>query len=327
MIKQVAENIFQVKIPLTVPLLDSMNAYIIKDQDRSLIVDTGMAQTQCEETMRTALKELSVDLDRADFFMTHHHGDHFGLVGRLLTGDSVIYINAVEAEVIGRIKSRAILSEVAGFVELTGFPETDLSKVIPPRAGIEYQARDPWPFAFIADGDTISRGGHTFRCIVTPGHSTGHTCLYDNEKEILISGDHLLRDITPAIQLRSDRENPLGDYIKSLDELGDITVRLVLPGHGGTFRNYRERIAQLKTHHEERARDVLSALGAGDKDAYEVASRIPWSIVDFEGWEGVPLLQKFFATGEAFSHLKYLEGTGKVRKEVKGRRIIYSLAS
>jgi hypothetical protein len=68
-------------------------------------------------------------------------------------------------------------------------------------------------------------------------------------------------------------------------------------------------------------------LAKGDKDAYEVASLIPWSIVDFEGWDGVPLLQKFFATGEAFSHLKYLEEKGRVQKEMRGERIVYSPAS
>jgi glyoxylase-like metal-dependent hydrolase (beta-lactamase superfamily II) len=325
MFRKVAENIYRVRIPLTVPLLDSMNAYVIKDPYRNLIVDTGMSQTPCQEAMEAALRELQVDLTRTDFFMTHHHGDHFGLVGRLLAEDSTIYINRTEADLIARIGSGAILADVAHFVEITGFPETDLQKVIPSRAGMEYRARPSWPFHFIDEGDEFEKGGHRFRCVVTPGHSAGHTCLYDEKNRLLLSGDHLLRNITPAIQLRSDEQDPLADYVKSLDKLHDLDIDLVLPGHGATFRNCKTRIEQIKAHHQQRAGEVLSALAASRKDTYDVASLIPWSIVDFEGWDGVPLLQKFFATGEAFSHLKYLEGIGKVKKELREKRLFYSL--
>jgi glyoxylase-like metal-dependent hydrolase (beta-lactamase superfamily II) len=326
MIRQVAQNIYRVRIPLTVPLLDSMNSYVIKDPERNLIVDTGMSQSLCHEAMNAALTEIGVDLERTDFFMTHHHGDHFGLVGRLLADNATIYINPVEADLIERIGSGAIIADVAHFLEITGFPETDIQKVIPSRAGMEYRARPSWPFRFINEGDTFDKGGHQFRCITTPGHSAGHTCLYDERNRVLLSGDHLLRNITPAIQLRSDNENPLADYARSLDKLRDLEVDLVLPGHGSTFRNCRARIEQIKKHHEQRAGEVLSALAAGSKDTYEVASLIPWSIVDFEGWEGVPLLQKFFATGEAFSHLKYLEEEGKAKKEIRDKRIFYSIS-
>jgi glyoxylase-like metal-dependent hydrolase (beta-lactamase superfamily II) len=325
MIKKVGENIYRIKIPLTVPFLDSMNSYVIKDPVRNLIVDTGMSQNQCQEAMEAALRELKVDLERTDFFMTHHHGDHFGLVGRLLVEGSTIYINKVEAGLVERIASRAILTDVAHFLEITGFPEQDIEKIIPPWAGMEYRVRESWPFRFVTEGDAFDRGGHHFRCITTPGHSAGHTCLYDEKNRILLSGDHLLRTITPAIQLRSDDENPLADYVASLDGLYDVEVDLILPGHGAIFRNCRGRIEQLRKHHVQRAEEVVSALTASSKDAYEVASLIPWSIIDFEGWEGVPLLQKFFATGEAFSHLKYLEEKGRIRKEIRGKQMFYAL--
>jgi glyoxylase-like metal-dependent hydrolase (beta-lactamase superfamily II) len=329
MIRKVAENIYRIKIPLTVPLLDSMNAYVIVDPERNLIVDAGMAQDQSREAMEAALRQLKVDPDRTDYFMTHHHADHFGLVGQLLTEGSTIYINRLEAGIIERIASKAALADIAHFLEITGFPERDVEKIIPPWVGMEYRRtfqRGPteegmeadaagmaqWPFRFVEDGSIFDRGGHHFVCITTPGHSTGHTCLYDEEHSILLSGDHLLKTITPAIQLRSDNEDPLADFVQSLDRLYDLKINLVLPGHGATFRGCKERIEQLRTHHEERAEEVLSALAAGSKDAYEVASQIRWSIVDFEGWEGVPVLQKFFATGEAFSHLKYQIGRAHV---------------
>jgi glyoxylase-like metal-dependent hydrolase (beta-lactamase superfamily II) len=37
--------------------------------------------------------------------------------------------------------------------------------------------------------------------IETPGHSPGHCCLYEPNKRILFSGDHLLKEITPNVSL------------------------------------------------------------------------------------------------------------------------------
>jgi glyoxylase-like metal-dependent hydrolase (beta-lactamase superfamily II) len=66
--RQVAKNIYRVRIPLAVPLLDSMNSYVIKDPERNLIVDTGMSQSVCHEAMKAALQEIGIDLARTDFF-------------------------------------------------------------------------------------------------------------------------------------------------------------------------------------------------------------------------------------------------------------------
>ncbi len=80
-------------------------------------------------------------------------------------------------------------------------------------------------------------------------------------------------------------------------------------------------------HHRERAQEVLSALAGDGSNAYEVASRITWSVVDCEGWSGLPLVQQFFATGEAFSHLKFLEEKGLVRKHQDKEIVRYSLSA
>jgi hypothetical protein len=52
--------------------------------------------------------------------------------------------------------------------------------------------------------------------------------------------------------------------------------------------------------------------------AYEVASHMSWDI-DCERWEQFPVAQKWFATGEALAHLRYLEEEAKVvRKRAAG---------
>ncbi len=230
MIEEVAPKIYRIEVPLPMPFLNSMNVYVITGMDRTLIVDTGMTRSECMETMQAALGELGVDLEKADFFMTHHHGDHFGLVSRLLTERSSIYINRAEADLVHRISSGKILADVAHFISITGFPEHDLQQIIPPGTGVEYSARDTWPFRFIQDGDVLDAGPYRFRCLCTPGHSVGHMCLYDPDARILVAGDHVLQDITPGIQLRSDRENPLQDYLNSLERLARLDIKTCAAG-------------------------------------------------------------------------------------------------
>ena len=45
--------------------------------------------------------------------------------------------------------------------------------------------------------------------------------------------------------------------------------------------------------------------------AYEIAGRMNWSI-RCRNWEDFPLTQKYFAVGEALSHLDYLMVRGQV---------------
>jgi hypothetical protein len=60
--------------------------------------------------------------------------------------------------------------------------------------------------------------------------------------------------------------------------------------------------------------------------AYQIASLMTWDIV-CESWDQFPVAQKWFATGEALSHLKYLEEEGKVLRRTDGNETTYCLKS
>jgi 2,4-dienoyl-CoA reductase (NADPH2) len=79
-------------------------------------------------------------------------------------------------------------------------------------------------------------------------------------EKILVAGDHILNDITPNIQLWSDERNPLEEYFASLDKVSELDIELVLPGHRSIFRNCRERIQELKQHHQKRLDEIISIL-------------------------------------------------------------------
>jgi glyoxylase-like metal-dependent hydrolase (beta-lactamase superfamily II) len=149
-------------------------------------------------------------------------------------------------------------------------------------------------------------------------------CLYEPRKKVLFSGDHLLNEITPGIQLRSDEGNPVKEYLSSLDKIYGLNVTLVLPGHKSIFRKCKERINELKYHHQKRTQEIISILERGRQNAYQVASQMSWDIV-YDSWDLFPVMQKWFAVGEAMAHLKYLEEGGEIRREADGKRIMFFL--
>jgi len=324
MIKEIIPNLYRLEVPLPRNPLKVINSYVIKAQGRALIIDTGMNREECMSVMSSGLKELDVDLQRTDFFITHLHADHLGLVSNLATDTSTIYFNQADADVIASIDSGDYWGEVSSFARRNGFPEDELYKAIENHPGVKYSPRGHLDFYILKEGDTISIGDYLFKCIETPGHTKGHTCLYEPDKKLFISGDHILIDITPNISLWSDDENCLNEYLNSLDKVYNLDIKLVLPGHRRIFRNHKERIQQLKHHHQTRANEVLSILEKDNKNAFQVASQMNWDVT-YESWELFPPQQKWFAFGEAIAHLKYLEEKGRIRREIQGQKVIFSL--
>lgn len=323
MVEEISANLHRIEIPLPKNPLRSINSYILRSPERNLIVDTGMNRDVCMNAMQAGLSELGVDLRETDFFITHLHADHFGLVTSLTTETSKIYFNRPDAE---HMSGGGTWDTMIEFAQLSGFPEDELQAALHNHPGYKYGPRAYPSVTLLDEGDTMHIGDYQFRCVQTPGHTRGHMCLYEPDKKIFMSGDHILIDITPNIQLWSDRENPLDQYLASLDKVYDLDIELVLPGHRRLIRNCKERIQELKDHHQQRADEILSILREGDKNAYQVASEMTWDI-NYKSWNQFPVSQKWFATGEAIAHVKYLEEKGALVKETRDGKTVYSLSS
>jgi len=326
-IQEIVENLYKIVIPLPAALLGSVNAYLIKGPDRNLLIDTGLNVEMCREAMSSALDILGVNLRNTDFFITHHHADHFGMLSALSSDASVVYIHESDAMAIQEIAGGTVLDGLRRFLIISDFPEQESGRLMPSDVENNYRMPDSCSVRFVTSGDELTIGDFRLLCLHTPGHTNGHVCLYERNKKLLISGDHLLGDITPSIQLRNDTENPLEAYLSTFGSLATLAVDLVLPGHRSNFKNYTERIEQLQKHHKNRENEVLAALTNKSKTVYEVASQITWNIAECNSWDTVSSLQKLFATGEAMAHLKYLESNGRVRKIMKGQVMVYSTAA
>jgi glyoxylase-like metal-dependent hydrolase (beta-lactamase superfamily II) len=138
-----------------------------------------------------------------------------------------------------------------------------------------------------------------------PGHADGHLGFLRDG--VLISGDHLLERISPAVGLYPEsRPDPLGDYLASLERTVALAPRVVYPGHGEPLRNAAERAHELIAHHRKRLDVTEAALSGEPQTAYDV------SLAVF-GRELGPT-QRRFAVAETLSHLERLVREGRAAR-------------
>ena len=327
MIEEILPNLYRIEIPLPKSPLKYLNSYLIKAKGRFLLIDTGMNREECMRVMSSSMRKLDVDLEKTDFFITHLHSDHLGLVSNLATDTSKVYFNEEESY-IENVTSpeRERRWQTVHMVYLSnGFPEDELKRATESHPGRRFGLKSHVNFSFKRENDTIEIGDYFFRCVETLGHSPGHMCLYEADKKVLVAGDHILFDITPNITHWPEMEDSLKQYLASLEKVYALDVNLILPGHRRLLENHKKRIRELQEHHQSRANEALSALEDGDKNAYQVAPCITWDI-SFSSWEQFPPAQKWFAFGETLAHLEYLEGQGKVQRKRKGNEIRFALS-
>jgi len=99
-----------------------------------------------------------------------------------------------------------------------------------------------------------------------------------------------------------------------------------LPGHRRGFTDLKSRVDELTRHHEKRLDEICNILDDTPQSAYETAARMNWDI-KAACWEDFPIAQQWFATGEALSHLRYLEEKGTIIKRVSRKNIQFALAN
>lgn len=338
MIEKILPGIFRIELPLPDLSLRAVNTYLLKDKKRSLLIDSGMYRPECKDVLTNALRELDIKLEDVDFFITHLHEDHFGLAPVLAAATAKIYINAPEAAFWG---GPSRWREGFAHGKRNGFPAAEVDKFIREtpeflknlpleemKDAVEAYAQQSPPGGRIqicGEGETFNVGDYSLQSVMTPGHSSGHLCLYEPQRKLLFSGDHILETITPAIFLwPGEDRNPLREYLASLDKVAALNVDFVLPGHRRPFKDHHGRILELKKHHIQREREIASVLGANGKsgkNALEIASRVSWNIP--QPWEQFTTELKWMALAETLSHLKYMEYQKRVNSKILGDGIEY----
>ncbi|MBN2061382.1 MAG: MBL fold metallo-hydrolase [Deltaproteobacteria bacterium] len=313
MISSIRKNIFRMEIPLPDNPLKSVNSYAILGREKGLLVDTGLNTDESYEVLISDLKEISADCVKWDYFITHFHADHSGLISRLLSKESNVYYKQ---------RGWKGWKEILEYARRNGITEDIIQYCMKRYFNSSYGHDALNETVSLEDNEIIEYGGYRFRCINTPGHAVGHQCLYEADEKILISGDHLLGDITPGIQCWDETGDPLKIYLNSLDKIYPLEVSEVLPGHRRPFSHFKERVTEIKRHHEERLEETKNLLHLGPGNAFSIASMMTWGVDDIS-WDQFSPILKWFATGEAIAHLRYLERKGEIKEKTGDYEMAY----
>jgi len=280
----VAEGIYQVRIPLPFAL-NSVNCYLLRDEDGWAIVDTGIHWPKALDAWRAAFAELQLSpADVSRIVLTHVHPDHYGLAGwwqaQAAEHGRVVQVYTSAREIQ---QARLIWSEHED--ERVHFGQWLIDQGMPQAMAQEVHAgmddtramTRPAPSALHAldTSEGLLIGGRRWRLLEYGGHSDGHLLLYDEADQLMLCGDHVLMKITPNIGIWTQTDpNPLGNFIASLETLRELPVRLALPGHKTLIHDWRGRIEELLAHHEERLQVTLQAVQAGRHTPYEVSTML-----------------------------------------------------
>jgi glyoxylase-like metal-dependent hydrolase (beta-lactamase superfamily II) len=307
------------KLPITMEQSDltHVNVYLVKGSKGYLLIDSGWNTDESFTTFHNYLLKNGIGFQEIkQILITHVHPDHYGMAGHIkqLSGAKII-MHQIEKDYIRPryIDMNELLALTDRQLSDNGVSENAVELLRDATLGLENYIIATQPDATLHDGEIIDIGTFVFRAIWTPGHSSGHICLYEPEKKILFSGDHILPKITPNVGLHPQSiDNPLGRYIESLQEIRKLDVELTLPGHDQPFKNLKARIDEIIHHHDLRNMEILKTLEFGAKTAYKIAQEISWS--NNSGWNDLPPFHQRMAVFETLAHLEMMAAESRVDK-------------
>ena len=281
------------------------------------------------ETLTAELHALDIDLgDVRTLIVTHFHPDHYGLAGTLVElGKLRLLMHRldwlhVQSQAVDPVASAR---ESADWLFQHGLPG-QVSDEVQRALEAAHRFTVVAPDVQLEDESRISVGQHELRVVWTPGHTAGHICLHDPERDLLLTGDHVLDPITPSVNvMRPGLGNPLGSFLQSLQKVAELDADFVLPAHGEPFHGLRRRVGQILEHHAEREGAALAALAGGPRTAAMVAEELPWTRRKLRLSE-LPPPQRRMALGETIAHLEELCATNRATSAEEDGIILYALA-
>jgi glyoxylase-like metal-dependent hydrolase (beta-lactamase superfamily II) len=311
LIDHIPGDIDHVSLPTPFPV-GPVNAYLLLGEPLT-IVDPGMVWDDTTDQIAARLRTHGhVVADIAQVVVTHGHPDHFGAAGWIAANsDAVVVAGRAEApKLLGGFDR----THLGGMVADLGIPDevrASFSSVWDVVRDMTHPI-DPDRLWLVDDGDTLDAGGRTWQAHVTPGHAVGHLSLYDPTDRTLLSGDHLLACITPNPVLEPDTATPHGrrrsliEYLDSLERFCRMDPISVLPGHGPAFTDVPTLATAMRTHHGERADDILRIIEtAGEPTPFDLVGHLFPQLTGFSIMLGI---------SEIVGHLDLLEADGAIAR-------------
>ena len=295
--QQIAPGIARLTLQLPVPP-GHVHCYVVEGDDGRTLVDTGLGLPGLDELLRD---ELDGPIER--IAITHFHPDHVwgGEIAAEVTRGRV-YQGRLDYEQCERVWGSSDWPErIAEWFRLHGVPAGMTEKMLA-------QDREALPLIrFARSPELVDEGDRVdgWEVLELPGHADGHLgYLRDG---VLVAGDHLLPDITPAVGVYPEsRPDPLGAYLSSLERTIELAPRLALPAHGEPIEDPAARAAEILSHHHDRLDATRAALTDEPQSGYQA------SLVLFPAT--LAASERRFAVAETLAHLERLVATGHAQR-------------
>lgn len=186
------------------------NCYIVEDEGECILIDAPYPAS----TIIAQLEKLS--LTPSWILLTHGHFDHVLATGPLKEKypDIRIAVSAADAAYLASGGER-VWRDISYFSAEGAFT-----------AQASGTADD---FIIVDEESKLPMG---FRLIMTPGHTEGGVCYYNEKEKVLFSGDTLFRRSVGRTDLEGGNQLVLASSLRKLAALPPDT--LVLPGHGNS---------------------------------------------------------------------------------------------
>jgi len=313
-VERVRPGLWSVPVPIPNNPLRYVLVYAFETDKGPYLVDAGWNTDDAYEVLCRGLVTAGFDIgDVQGVLVTHIHPDHYGLAGRIreASGAWVALHPADAALVHDRYEEpRPLVERMGELLMRAGAPEDEVQSLKGASMPVLPFVVTTHPDILLEDGDKPEVPGWDLVSIWTPGHTAGHLCFYERDLRLMLSGDHVLPRITPNISVNPQAENPLVDYLASLDKVAEFETDEVLPAHEHRFVGLQARVNELKAHHEERFGEVIDAIESGSNTAWDITARMRWS----RSWDRINGWMRRAALGEALAHIRVLEARGVVRQ-------------
>jgi glyoxylase-like metal-dependent hydrolase (beta-lactamase superfamily II) len=308
--ERVLPGVWRLRLPLPWPGVPHCNAWALAAGDGIVLVDTGMHEPGSLGHLERALAQVNLKLDHVRLLVcTHAHSDHYGQAATIVerTGCELWMHPNHDHMLIAARDPEAALDRRIEVARQSGVPEEPLRRHSESRRARHYGiAGIVEPDRALVPGVEIQTDLGKWSVYETPGHAPSHVCLYQEDRRILISGDHLLGRVSLYYDYGYSPD-PAGEFLHSLDLVQELDARLCLAGHGRTFTDVQAHIDANRTLVRQRLGKVEEVIASDDGlTAYEAVPRIYG--------EAITPQNANWWLPETLAYLRHLELTGRVQR-------------
>jgi glyoxylase-like metal-dependent hydrolase (beta-lactamase superfamily II) len=305
----VLPGIWRLRLPLPWPGVPHCNAWALAAGDGIVLVDTGMSEPGSLAQLERALGQVNLKLEHVRLVVcTHAHSDHYGQAAPVLARAGCelwMHPNHAHSTRTAQDPEQALQRRLE-VARQSGVPEEPLTRYAESRRGQRFGiAEVVEPDRHLVAGVEVDSDLGSWQVLETPGHAPSHVVLFQPERRLLISGDHLLG----RVSLYYDygwTPDPVGEFLTSLDKVDALGARLCLAGHGRPFTDVHAHVEGNRALVRERLETLVTALAGGPLTGYEAAAAL-------HGEHFTQATAGWFLP-ETLCNLTHLEATGRARR-------------